>query len=135
MGKSRDRTSHIHRGKEHSPKSTLHALLRTRPGRDLIDDKSIWMTSTGLKDKNFSVTEAGLIGLVTQSAVKVNDEIWILFECPVPLVLRQDGHQYTVVSSASIPGLMRGEAVREVPGTVENGDCYGIYQIQTIDLH
>jgi Heterokaryon incompatibility protein (HET) len=120
---------------KHYPNSTLHALLRTRRGRDLIDEKSIWMTSTGLKGKNFTVTEGGLIGLVTQSTVKVNDEIWILFGCPVPLVLRQDGHQYTVVSPASIPGLMRGEAVREIPGTVKNGDWYGTYQIQTIDLH
>jgi Heterokaryon incompatibility protein (HET) len=118
----------------HHPNSTLPALLQTRRGRDLIDEKNLWMGNVGLGGKNFTVTEGGLIGLVTQSAVMINDEVWVLFGCPVPLVLRPRGRQYIVMCPTSIPGFMRGEAVSEIPETVKDGDWYGKYRIQTIDL-
>jgi Heterokaryon incompatibility protein (HET) len=119
----------------HYPNSTFHALLQTRRGRNLIEEKKIWMATVGLKGKNFTVTKGGIIGLVTQSAVQADDEVWILFGCPLPMILRQHGRQYVVVCPASIPGLMRGEAVRDVSKTVKDGDWHGEYQIQTIDLH
>jgi Heterokaryon incompatibility protein (HET) len=118
----------------HHPNSTLAALLQNRRGRNLIDDKNVWMGIIGLRGKNFTVTEGGSIGLVTQSAVMIKDEVWILFGCPVPLVLRPRGRQYIVVCPASIPGLMRGEAVSQIPDTVEDGDWYEEYHVQTIDL-
>jgi Heterokaryon incompatibility protein (HET) len=119
----------------HHPNSILKALLQTRGGRDLVDEKNVWMGIVGLRGKNFTVTEGGLIGLVTQSAVMINDEIWIAFGCPIPLVLRPRGCHYIVVCPESIPGFLRGEAVSQIPETVRDGDWYGEYHIQTIDLH
>jgi len=119
----------------HHTHSTLKALLQSRRDRDLIDEKNVWMGTVGLRGKNFTVTEGGLIGLVTQSAVVIKDEVWIVFGCPVPLVLRPRGRQYIVVCPASIPGFIRGEAVSQIPETVEDGDWYGQYHIQKIDLH
>ncbi|KAH8893991.1 hypothetical protein GQ53DRAFT_86861 [Thozetella sp. PMI_491] len=45
---------------------------------------------------------------------EVGDEVWVLFGCPMPILLRPVGerhsHRYAAVGCAFIPGLMDGEA-------------------------
>lgn len=47
-------------------------------------------------------------------AVESGDDIWIVFGCPTPMVLRRDGSHFRVVSPVLIHGIMEGEAVKGV---------------------
>ena len=55
-------------------------------------------------NSNLAITEG-------KAAVKKGDEIWILFGCPVPIVLRRGGSSFAVVSPAYINDVMDGQAV------------------------
>lgn len=72
------------------------------------------LASTSLA--NLAITEGN-------AAVKSGDEIWILFGCPTPMVLRRDGSDLLVVSPAYIHEIMNGEAVEGVttPDKHESG--------------
>ncbi|PSR80532.1 heterokaryon incompatibility protein-domain-containing protein [Coniella lustricola] len=53
--------------------------------------------------------------LVEGSAVvKQEDEIWVLFSCPVPMVLRREGRHHRVISPSYIHNSMNGEQVHDV---------------------
>ncbi|RFU80233.1 heterokaryon incompatibility [Trichoderma arundinaceum] len=57
-------------------------------------------------------TEASRIGNIAKtSGVRAGDEIWVLFGCRMPLVVRPKGLRYEVIGPVVVPGLMRGEAV------------------------
>lgn len=46
-----------------------------------------------------------------KAALRSLDEIWILFSCPTPMVLRNSGSHFLVVSPAYIADIMNGEAM------------------------
>ncbi|KAJ3545294.1 hypothetical protein NM208_g2582 [Fusarium decemcellulare] len=49
------------------------------------------------------------------SGVRSGDQVWILFGCRVPVILRpvpDKAHRFTAVGYAILPGLMRGEAIK-----------------------
>jgi hypothetical protein len=56
---------------------------------------------------NLAITEG-------RAAVEPVDEVWILFGCPTPIVLRSIGPHFKVVSPAYIHEIMNGEAVEGV---------------------
>jgi hypothetical protein len=56
---------------------------------------------------NLAITEG-------RAAVEPGDEIWILFGCPIPMVLRRNRPHFLVVSPAYIYNIMNGEAVEGV---------------------
>ncbi|KAM0265138.1 hypothetical protein ACHAQJ_000291 [Trichoderma viride] len=73
-------------------------------------------------------TEASRVGSMARTSdIRVGDEIWILFGCRMPLVMRprrdemSKGLRYQVIGPAVVPGLMRGEAVKDcdVQGSLE----------------
>jgi len=84
--------------------------------------------------KCFILTEKGYVGLIQASRTEVDDEIWILFGCSMPVVLRQEGDHYIFVTPVSMSGFMKGEAVEGIPDDVQDGDRYGDYELRTIEL-
>jgi len=57
-----------------------------------------------------------------KALVKVGDEIWIVFGCPTPMVLRRTASHFLVVSPAYICDIMNGEAM---DGVTTPDDNYG----------
>jgi hypothetical protein len=65
-------------------------------------------------------TETSRVGSMARTSdIQVGDEIWILFGCRMPLMMRPKrdemgkGLRYQVIGPAVVPGLMRGEAIKE----------------------
>jgi hypothetical protein len=58
--------------------------------------------------------------------VNSGDEIWILFGCPIPMVLRRTGSYFLVASPAYIPDIMNGEAMEEVDTPDDKFGGWGI---------
>ena len=56
----------------HYPNSTFYPLLQMRIGRDLMEEKLIWITTVGLEGKNLIVNEGGITELVIQSVFRAN---------------------------------------------------------------
>ena len=81
------------------------------------------------------MTEKGYARLIQASPTQVDDEIWILFGCSMPAVLRQEGDHYVFVTPVSMGGFMKGEAVEEISNDVKDGDQFGEYEVRTIELH
>lgn len=90
----------------------------------------------------FVGTEAHRMGLVTQSDVQPGDEVWTLFGCPMPVILRPRGQDkqgyemygYTMITSGIISGLMDGEACEGILETGEPGPEYHGPPIQEINI-
>ena len=60
-------------------------------------------------------TSSGSLAITEgRAAVEPDDEIWILFGCPTPIVLRSNRPHFKVVSPAYIHDIMNGEAVEGV---------------------
>jgi hypothetical protein len=77
--------------------------------------------------------DSGIVGLIPKEAL-FDDEIWILFDCPVPVVLRPVDDHFTVVGVAHVDGYMRGEACVDMPEFVKEGERYDNFEIATILL-
>lgn len=56
---------------------------------------------------NLEITEG-------RAAVEPDDEVWILFGCPTPIVLRSNRPHFKIVSPAYVHDIMNGEAVEGV---------------------
>ncbi|KAI1370530.1 heterokaryon incompatibility protein-domain-containing protein [Hypoxylon crocopeplum] len=73
----------------------------------------------------FIGTKAGRLGTVNlKCPVNPGDQVWILFGCPMPIILRpkpNEKNRYLVLGSAIIPGLMNGEAVDQPSQSSEPG--------------
>jgi hypothetical protein len=69
-------------------------------------------------------TQAGSKGIMEHCAVEAGDQIWIVFGCDRPMILRPYGDYYLIVGSPFIPGYMHGEAVggKDVIQEFEEGD-------------
>jgi len=68
-----------------------------------------------------TTSKKNLIGLAPKPT-EIGDEIWILFGCSEPIVLRPVDNKYLVVGPAYVDSIMDGEAVEEVPGHVKDGE-------------
>jgi hypothetical protein len=61
-----------------------------------------------------STSSANLAVTEGRAAVKLGDEIWILFGCPTLMVLRRNGPYFIVVSPAYIADIVNGQVVEGV---------------------
>lgn len=75
----------------------------------------------------------GNVGMVPKDTL-FDDEIWILFDCPLPVVLRPVDDHFTMVGVAYVDGHMRGESCLSMPAVVKKGEKYGELQIATVIL-
>jgi hypothetical protein len=89
--------------------------------------------SLTFKDRILFKSGRGAVGLVPKGA-QFTDEIWIIFGCPTPIVLRQEeDEKYSVVGVTYVDGIMKGEAVNGMPDQVEN--CrYGEFEVVTVAI-
>lgn len=62
---------------------------------------------TSMYSDNLAVVEG-------RADVEPDDEIWIIFGCPTPMILRHGSPHYTVISPAYIHDIMNGETVEGV---------------------
>jgi hypothetical protein len=73
-----------------------------------------------LHRRSFILTETGRMGIAADSPPKSGDEVWILFGCPLPVILRQTTQcRYNLISQAWVTGLMNGEAC---VGVLQSGE-------------
>lgn len=63
-----------------------------------------------------------------------HDEIWILFGCWSPMLLRPDRQGFKVVGDVYLHGYMAGEAVKGCPEILNDGDICGGFEVRSIDL-
>jgi hypothetical protein len=76
------------------------------------------------------ITRGNRVDLMTLCAVEEGDEIWVIFGCHMPLVLRRQGTGvYVLVRPAYISGLMEGEMVKSLPESLSDGSQCGAYSI------
>ncbi|ENH75805.1 Heterokaryon incompatibility protein 6, OR allele [Fusarium oxysporum f. sp. cubense race 1] len=55
------------------------------------------------------------LGIIERTAaVEAGDEVWILFGCPIPMILRRDGSAYVVVCPTYVCNIMDGQAVEGI---------------------
>lgn len=94
----------------------------------------IFQVQWAMAGKCFVVTEKGYAGLILASPTQAEDEVWILFGCSMPVVLRREDNHYVFVTPVSINGIMKGEAVEGIPHDVKDGDQFGNSKVQTIEL-
>jgi hypothetical protein len=75
----------------------------------------------------------GGIGLALESA-KVGDEVWIVFGCDKPMILRSVDDHYLVVGEGYYDGANRGELLKDAPENVSVGDVVGSYKVESMSL-
>ena len=63
-----------------------------------------------------------------------HDQIWALFGCWSPILLRPHQQGFKVVGDVYLHGIMAGEAVVGFPENVEDGAIYNGFEVRTIDL-
>ncbi|KAK3387911.1 hypothetical protein B0H63DRAFT_166774 [Podospora didyma] len=71
----------------------------------------MYRVANALCGKRFLGTKGGRICIASASPIEVGDEIWVVFGCPLPILLRkrEDGY-YAFVGQVWVPGIMEGEA-------------------------
>jgi hypothetical protein len=89
-------------------------------------------TSLLMDDQRFFGTESGRFGLAQSCPLLREDEIWVLFGCPVPLILRKRGDsEYVLISHAWVSGLMEGQACESgFHVGLSGADNPGLYKTQ-----
>jgi hypothetical protein len=75
----------------------------------------------------------GCVGLIPKEA-SFDSQVWIPFDCPVPVVLRPMDDYYTMVGVAYVDGFMHGESCSDMPSVVEIGEKYGNDEISTVRI-
>jgi len=78
----------------------------------------------------------GRWGVAVESDAKHGDEVWIVFGCPKPLILRPNGDDHIVISNMYLQGVMEGEAVKGLDDIrAEQHEVDGrVYQIETLSF-
>lgn len=89
---------------------------------------SVWLAVLGRLP---FVGSKGGIGLAELS--QIGDEVWILFGCSQPIILRRQDNHYLAVGNVYLDDAMEGEALRGIPNHVK-GDSFGGYKIESISL-
>lgn len=81
------------------------------------------------------VTRENRVGIMSLGAVEEGDEVWVIFGCHMPVVLRrQISGLYILVGPAYISGLMEGEMVKSLPEQVSVESKWGPYTVETLTL-
>jgi hypothetical protein len=75
----------------------------------------------------------GSVGLIPKET-SFEDRVWILFDCPAPIVLRPIDDYYAVVGVAYVDGFMHGESCSDMPSVVGIGEKYGDHEIATVQI-
>ncbi|RSM17115.1 hypothetical protein CDV31_004008 [Fusarium ambrosium] len=82
------------------------------------DERAALIAMLHISYVTFVGTSGGRLGTIDKdSGVKSGDQVWILFGCRIPVILRpvtDKTSRFTVVGYGIFPGLMRGEAIKEV---------------------
>ncbi|PVI03958.1 hypothetical protein DM02DRAFT_651980 [Periconia macrospinosa] len=81
---------------------------------------SFWLVRLAILRRILFATESKRVGLAVGLELQPKDEIWVLFGCPLPLVLRprpDKGGGYMYVASARATGLMDGKVCEKILGT------------------
>lgn len=81
-----------------------------------------------------ALTAQKRFAMVPDGVALEGDQIWILFGCCAPLILRPMGGYYYVVGSVALADLMDGEAVKGIEEDTPDGTMVGQYQVSTIHL-
>lgn len=93
---------------------------------------------TGLRNalgmrRRFFIAKGDNIGMAPPPA-QPHDQIWILFGCWSPILLRPYQQGFQVVGDVYLHGFMAGEAVVGYPRDFEDGAVYNGFEVRTIDL-
>ncbi|KAH9213096.1 hypothetical protein DL95DRAFT_390818 [Leptodontidium sp. 2 PMI_412] len=75
----------------------------------------------------------GGMGLTLKSAAE-GDEIWMIFGCDKPMILRPADDYYLVIGEGYYGGANRGELMKDMPESVEVGDMIGGYRVEPLRL-
>jgi len=71
----------------------------------------------------------------SQCLAEPGDEVWVLFGCPMPMILRRHKMgRYLIIGPAVIPGLMMGEACKGLLSNGSPGPEYQGPEIEKIEL-
>jgi hypothetical protein len=62
------------------------------------------------------------------------DQVWIIFGCSTPMLLRPSQDGFLVVGDVYLDGFMDGKAVEGTKEPLNHGDRYGNFLIQNISL-
>ncbi|KAK1751391.1 heterokaryon incompatibility protein 6 [Echria macrotheca] len=90
-----------------------------------------------LKGRRVARLSTGQVGILLDGHVRPGDEVWILFGCAYPIILRPTGSGvYRVVSPMHVHGLMDGEAVEGLADMDAPLHRFGVdtFSIATIEL-
>jgi hypothetical protein len=60
------------------------------------------------------LTDKGWLGLVLEDVVDEGDEIWIVFGCSMPMLIRPYEGYDNVVAPVAVPGIMKEEGVKGI---------------------
>ena len=112
------------------------------------DECSLSVTSRSILAKIngtiFLLTSMGKLGTIdwqytdlsTECAVASGDQVWILFGCNSPMILRPHGEEYTLISRVRIPGCMDGQAVGgpDIRGPFKPRDICNGHEVKQIQI-
>ena len=89
-----------------------------------------------LLDSSLTISREGSFIISEKTPLEGNDEIWVLFGCSTPMILRPEEDHWKVVSLAYVTGFMEGEAVLGIGAgdEIEDGQRIGAYEVRTILL-
>lgn len=116
----------------------IYSGNKSLPERVIFEEKkAVTVMYEALWNMMFIGLESKRIGLVHVSDIQPGDEVWVLFGCPMPVILRPRPEKqagYTWISYARIPGLMNGEACEGILDSGEPGPDYKGPPVQEITL-
>ena len=107
------------RGKTERFGNFIQLVYKTLSAGCLASIISSKITPTTMPTTTFAITEG-------KALVKPGDEIWILFGCPTPMVLRRDMPYFNVASPIYVFDIMYGEAM---DGVTTPDDNFGGWSI------
>ncbi|KAI9781999.1 MAG: hypothetical protein M1839_005592 [Geoglossum umbratile] len=76
----------------------------------------------------------GGIGMAIKGT-RPGDQIWIVFGCDKPMILRPAGDHFLVVSEGYYDGANRGELLEDIPEDLNKGDRQGGYEVKSIRIY
>ncbi|KAL5313474.1 hypothetical protein ACEPPN_019207 [Leptodophora sp. 'Broadleaf-Isolate-01'] len=87
-----------------------------------------------LPRRELFLTDKGWLGMVSEGTVQEGDEVWILFGCSMPMLLRPHDAYHEVVAPVAAPGVMEGEIVKTLGRFQRGGKETDQYEVRSIEL-
>ncbi|RYP24974.1 hypothetical protein DL765_000202 [Monosporascus sp. GIB2] len=75
----------------------------------------------------------GGIGVTLKSA-DAGDEVWMIFGCDKPMIIRPVDDYFLVIGEGYYDGVNRGELMKDMPESLEVGDMIGGYRVEALRL-